>query len=213
MSKSFLYAEVQASVPFEKAPWQKLNPKMKKEPGLLRKTWLSGLETNTVGGLYEFESLETARAYVDHYLSGEARGVGGAGSLTTRFYDAGITERASFEMNSPWLKRSVDPGAKGRVYLFNDMNWSIPFEEGPWQELNVQLKRQPGLLSKQWLSGINTHSVAGFYEFDNKSNALAFTFGMFADECRKLGVTANIKLFDADVVEDASRDMNSPYYQ
>ena len=35
---------------------------------------------------------------------------------------------------------------------------------------------------------------------------------MFARECAKLGVTANVKLFDADVVEAASRDMGSPYY-
>jgi Putative mono-oxygenase ydhR len=213
MSKSFLYAEVQTSVPFEKAPWQKLNPEMKKEPGLLRKTWLSGLETNTVGGIYEFESLQTARAYVDHYVSGEARSVGGAGSLTTRFYDADVTEQASLEMNSPWLKPKFGPSTKGRTYLFNEMNWSIPFEEVPWRELNAQLKNQPGLLSKPWFSGINTRSVAGFYEFDSKSNALAFAFGMFAEECRKLGVTANTKLFDADIVEAASRDMKSPYYQ
>ena len=34
----YLYAEVQASIPFAKAPWQKFNPEMKKQPGLIRKT-------------------------------------------------------------------------------------------------------------------------------------------------------------------------------
>jgi uncharacterized protein YhbP (UPF0306 family) len=82
----------------------------------------------------------------------------------------------------------------------------------PWRELNPLLKRQPGLLTKQWISGVNTHTVNGFYEFDNKDNALAFAYGMFAEESRKAGITSNIKLFDADVVEEASRDMGSPYY-
>ncbi len=212
MNKIFLYAEVQASVPFANAPWQQFNPAMKREPGLIRKTWLSGLDTLTVGGLYEFDTLENARAYVERYLAGEARGVGGAGSLSTRFYDGQVTEAASREMNSPWLIPGTTPRRNGRVFLFNDMNWSMPFDEVPWRELNVELQKQPGLLSKQWLSGINTGSVAGFYEFDGKANALAFAFGMFARECAKLGVTANVKLFDADSVEGASRDMGSPYY-
>lgn len=213
MSKIYVYAEVQASVPFENAPWAALNPEMKKWAGLLRKTWLSGLDTNSVGGIYEFDTLENARTYVEGYLSNEAKGVGGAGSLATRFYDSAATAAASREMQSPWLEPISSPRQKGRVFLFNDMHWSIPFSQVPWQQLNEQLKRQPGLLSKQWLSGVNTQSVAGFYEFDTKQNALAFSFGMFAEECRKLGVTANVKLFDADIVEAASKDMSSPYYR
>ncbi len=212
MSNIFLYAEVQVSVPFPQAPWQAFNPAMKRQPGLLRKTWLSGLETQSVGGLYEFDSEENARAYVENYLASEARGVGGAGSLMTRVYDGRVTAEASREMGSPWQMPLGKNREEGRVYLFGEMHWSKEFASVPWQELNAKLKHQPGLLSKQWLSGVHTKSVNGFYEFANRETALHFCNGLFADECRALGVTANLKLFDADVVADASRDMNSPYY-
>lgn len=212
MSRIFLYAEVQVSVPFAQAPWRQLNPAMKKQPGLLRKTRLSGLETETVGGIYEFETVENARAYVANYLSAEATSVGGAGSLLTRIYDGQVTEEASRNMQSPWLTPITTKRGRGRVYLFNEMHWKVPFAQVPWRDLNPLLKQQPGLLTKQWLSGVNTHFVSGFYEFDSKQNALGFAYGMFAEESRKAGVTSNIKLFDADVVEEASRDMGSPYY-
>jgi hypothetical protein len=213
MSQIFLYAEVQASVPFEAAPWKLFNPEMKKQPGLIRKTWLSGLETHTVGGIYEFDTVENAGAYVDNYLAEEARKVGGAGSLMTRVYDGQVTEAASREMHSPWLIPITEPRSRGRVYLFNEMHWKVPFAEVPWQQLNLRLKQQPGLLTKQWLSGRGTNTVNGFYEFDSKANALKFAYGMFAEECEKAGITANIKLFDADIVDEASRAMGSPYYR
>lgn len=161
MNQIYLYAEVQTSVPFTKAPWQKFNPEMKKQPGLIRKTWLSGLETETVGGIYEFDTIENARAYVDHYLADEARGVGGAGSLMTRIYDGRVTEAASRDMNSPWLTPLQAPRSKGRVFMFNEMHWNVPFSEVPWQHLNPRLKQQPGLLTKQWLSGVSTNTVNG----------------------------------------------------
>lgn len=212
MSQIFLYAEVQASIPFENVPWRAMNPLMKKQAGLIRKTWLSGLETRSVGGIYEFDTIEHARQYVDNYLAAEARQVGGAGSLMTRIYDGAVTEAASRGMASPWLLPRPRGTTTGRVYLMNDMHWSVPFDSVPWKELNELLRAQPGLLTKQWLSGVATRSVAGFYEFDTKDNALRFVYGMFADECRKAGVTANIKLFDAHAVRDASVDMGSPYY-
>lgn len=213
MSKIYIYAEVQASIPFENAPWAVINPQMKKWAGLLRKTWLSGLETNSVGGIYEFDTLEHARAYVEGYLLLEAKAVGGAGSLLTRFYESAALEEASREMQSPWLVPIESPRPKGRVFLFGEMHWSIPSAQVPWKEVNEMLKHQPGLLSKHWLSGVNTQSPAGFYEFDSKENALAFAFGSYAGECRQSGVTANVKLFNADIVEDASKGMSSPYYR
>jgi len=57
MSKIFLYAEIQVSIPFKDVDWQAINVAMKKEPGLKSKTWLSGINTNSVGGFYEFDSL------------------------------------------------------------------------------------------------------------------------------------------------------------
>lgn len=212
MSQIFLYAEVQASVPFSHVPWSTMNPLMKREPGLIRKTWLSGLETQTPGGIYEFNTVEHARAYVDNYLAGEARQVGGAGSLLTRIYDGRVTEEASRAMRSPWLIGREKGFKTGGIFLFNDMHWSVPFGDVPWKALNEQLRKQPGLISKQWLSGVSTRSVAGFYEFDTKDNALRFAFGMFAEESRKAGVTANIKLFDARATREASIDMGSPYF-
>lgn len=212
LNQIFLYAEVQTSVPFEEAPWRIFNPAMKKEKGLIRKTWLSGLETNSVGGLYEFDTIENARNYVHNYLRPEADSVGGKGSLLTRIYDGQITEDASKDMSSPWLKPLTSKRAKGRVFMFNEMHWKIAFKQVPWSSLNPRLKQQEGLLSKQWLSGIATNSVNGFYEFASKKDALAFAYGMFAEESRNAGVTSNIKLFDADIVEEASRDMGSPYY-
>jgi putative monooxygenase ydhR len=42
-------------------PWRELNPVLKAQPGLVNKTWLSGDKNNSVGGFYEFDSLENAR--------------------------------------------------------------------------------------------------------------------------------------------------------
>lgn len=213
MSNIFLYAEVQTSVTFGNAPWRTLNPAMKKQAGLLRKTWLSGLETETVGGLYEFDSEANARAYVENYLAGEAKAVAGAGSLMTRIYDGRVTEAASREMSSPWLVGRQGERSSGRVFVWSDVNWRSEFEAVPWRELNQRMKQQPGLLSKQWLSGMQTKSVGGFYEFADRASALQFCHGWLAEECRGLGVTANVKVFDGDVVAEASADMQSPYYR
>src|SRR5256885_16595448 len=55
VGKTFLYTEVQASVPFEHFDWERANGAIKDAPGLIRKTWLSGLGTNTIGGVDEFD--------------------------------------------------------------------------------------------------------------------------------------------------------------
>ena len=71
MSKFFVYTEVQLSVPFDQAPWHRLNLILKTQKGLQNKTWLSGVQNNSVGGFYEFDSLENAQALVvsqKHYL-------------------------------------------------------------------------------------------------------------------------------------------------
>jgi hypothetical protein len=67
--KIFLYAEIQVAIPFGEIDWRSINEAMRKEPGLKNKTWLSGINTNTVGGFYEFDSLEHARAYATGYLA------------------------------------------------------------------------------------------------------------------------------------------------
>jgi hypothetical protein len=70
----------------------------------------------------------------------------------------------------------------------------------------------PGLISKTWLSGINTHSVGGFYAFDSLENAHGYANGLLTDFAKGAGASLTGKLFDGDVVEAASRGMNSPYY-
>ena len=60
--KIFLYAEIQVSIPFEQIPWKEIDVAMKKNPGIKSKTWLSGINTNTIGGFYEFDLLENAKA-------------------------------------------------------------------------------------------------------------------------------------------------------
>ena len=99
MAKAFVYTEVQLSVPFDQAPWRALNQDLLKQPGLLKKTWLSGVQNNSVGGFYEFDSVENAQRFVQDYFPAEAKRLGAA--FTTRVFDGTVTEAASREMRSP----------------------------------------------------------------------------------------------------------------
>ncbi len=98
MSKAFVYTELQVSVPFDQAPWQMLNPVLKAQPGLVNKTWLSGAGNNSLGRIYEFDSLDNARKFAHKYFPREAAKLGAA--LTTRIFDGAATEEASRDMNS-----------------------------------------------------------------------------------------------------------------
>jgi hypothetical protein len=102
MSKYFVYTEVQISIPFNQAPWRELNPTLKAQKGLINKTWLSGVENNSVGGFYEFDSLENAQAFAFDYFPQEAKQIGAA--FTTRIFDGNITEEASRYLNSVHYK-------------------------------------------------------------------------------------------------------------
>lgn len=100
MSKVFLYAEYQLSVPFNDLDWEPINVDMKKHQGMKSKTWLSGFNTNTLGGFYEFDSVENAYKYVEGYLfpfSMESNG-----SLTIKLFDGEVTKEAAMDMNSPF---------------------------------------------------------------------------------------------------------------
>ncbi|WP_328764338.1 YdhR family protein [Streptomyces sp. NBC_00272] len=70
MGKTFLYTEIQAAVPFEQFDWRQVNEALKTAPGLIRKTWLSGIGTHTVGGFYEFDSAENALAFAQMGVKG-----------------------------------------------------------------------------------------------------------------------------------------------
>ncbi|WP_212001172.1 YdhR family protein [Chitinophaga sp. HK235] len=98
--KVFLYGEFQTSVPaFTKALWEPVNEQLQNVKGLIRKTWLLGIGTNTVGGFYEFDSIEHAREFATGLYAEQARYVNA--SLTVKIFDGDITEEASRAMKSP----------------------------------------------------------------------------------------------------------------
>ena len=99
-----------------------------------------------------------------------------------------------------------------RIFLYAEFQVSVPFSEGVWREANPAMHTVPGLRSKTWLSGINTHSVGGFYEFDSVQNARAYAVGMLADFAKAADASLTVKLFDGDVVAEASKGMASPYF-
>ncbi|MFD7412473.1 hypothetical protein ACFVZ3_40700 [Kitasatospora purpeofusca] len=100
----------------------------------------------------------------------------------------------------------------GKTFLYTEIQAAVPFDRFDWQQVNAALKTAPGLIRKTWLSGVGTHSIGGFYEFDTAENALAFAQGPFAEEARRAGAPATTRLFDGEVVREASVDLDSPYY-
>jgi len=100
----YVYAEYQVSIPFDKIDWAPINVEMKKFPGLLSKTWLSGVNTHSVGGFYAFDTLENAQAYIDGLLTPFARQING--NLSARLFDADATAQASIGMDSPFFART-----------------------------------------------------------------------------------------------------------
>ncbi len=106
ISKIFLYAEIQVAIPFGEIDWRSINTSMQKEPGLKSKTWLSGINTNTIGGFYEFDSLENAKAYAEGYLAAAAKQIGG--TLSVKLFNGDITADANRGMDSPYYERAKD---------------------------------------------------------------------------------------------------------
>lgn len=100
MKKTFLYAEFQVSIPFDQIDWQPINVEMKKYAGLKSKTWLSGINTQTVGGFYEFDSIENAQSYIDGLLIPFVKQVNG--NLSVKLFDGEITKEANIGMLSPF---------------------------------------------------------------------------------------------------------------
>ncbi|NEQ37738.1 MAG: YdhR family protein, partial [Okeania sp. SIO3I5] len=89
---------------------------------------------------------------------------------------------------------------------------SIPFTEINWEPINLEMKKFPGLKSKTWLSGLNTHSVGGFYEFDSVENAQNYIDGLLIPFAKQVNGNLSVKLFDGDVTKEASLGMDSPFY-
>lgn len=206
---AFVYTEVQMSIPFADAPWPRLNPILLRQPGLRNKTWLAGVGNQSVGGLYEFDSLEDARRFVVDYFPAEARSLGVP--QTTRIFDGRPVAEASRQLRSPHFGVPVTrrPGA----FVYTEVQVGVPFEQAPWPSLNAVLAGQPGLLHKTWLAGVGTHSLGGFYAFDTIAHARAFALEYFPTETSKLGAAYTTRLFDAAVVAEASAPLRSPYFQ
>ncbi len=207
--KTFVYTELQINVPFEEAPWKELNPILKQQPGLINKTWLAGLGTNTLGGFYLFENEKDAINFVTEYFPSETQAFGV--SHTSRIFNAQIVEEASIDMNSIYFggKLELEP----KAFVYTEVQLGLNFKEVPWKEMNPVLKKQKGLLSKTWLSGISTNTPGGLYAFDSIENAQKFAIDYFPTEAKQLNAAFKTMIFDAEVSRKASIEMNSPFYK
>jgi len=208
--KAFVYTEIQKTIPFEKAPWRAINEELKKQDGIINKTWLSGIDGTSVGGFYAFDSVGNAQKFVTNHFPDEARSLGVA--QRTLVFDAVAVEEASRQMNSVHFggKLKQQPGA----YVYTEVQLSaFPFDKAPWRELNPVLKQQEGLLAKTWLSGLHTGTPGGLYAFDTIENAQNFAINYFPTEAKQLNAAFTTRVFDASVVEEASREMKSPFYK
>ncbi len=99
-AKVFLHAEFQISQPFDEIDWAPVNMKMKNFPGLKSKTWLSGIGNNSVGGFYEFDSIDNAQNYIDNLLIPVTKQLGG--NLSVKLYNGDAVADASSGMDSPY---------------------------------------------------------------------------------------------------------------
>lgn len=209
ITKAFVYTELQASIPFDRAPWREINPAILAQPGFRNKTWLSGVGNQSVGGFYEFASVEDARRFVTGYFPTEARKLGAP--QTTRIFDGAPVAEASRDLNSLHFGGRFISAPKAFVYT--EVQVGVPFAQAPWRDLNPILRAQPGMLHKTWLAGLGTHTLGGFYAFDTLEHAKVFVTDYFPTETAKLGAAYTTRLFDAAVVEQASRPLHSPFFR
>lgn len=79
-----------------------MNPILKAQPGLLHKTWLSGVHTQSVGGFYAFDTIENATRFAVEYFPTEAKQLDVA--YTTRLFDAAPVKDASRLLHSPFFR-------------------------------------------------------------------------------------------------------------
>ena len=99
-----------------------------------------------------------------------------------------------------------------KVFIYAEYQVSASFTEINWNEINSQMKKFSGLVSKTWLSGKNTKTVGGFYEFDNQTNAQAYIDELLIPFTKEVGGNLTVKLFDGEIFKEASIGMNSPFY-
>jgi len=71
---------------------------------------------------------------------------------------------------------------------------------------------EPGFISKTWLSGADNNSIGGFYAFDSIENANDYVTGYMNAKAKKLNIGLPTRIFSEDRVEEASGDMNPPFF-
>lgn len=98
-----------------------------------------------------------------------------------------------------------------KIFLYVEFQISKEFNELDIEAINTQMKEFPGLKSKTWLSGIGNNSLGGFYEWDSTENVQNYIDNYLAPGMTAYG-SLTVKLFNGDIVKDASIGMNSPYY-
>ena len=99
-----------------------------------------------------------------------------------------------------------------KAFVYVEAQVSMPFEDYPWNKDNPDIRKQPGFISKTWLSGADNHSIGGFYAFDSLDTARQYASGFMAEKAKKLNIGITTRVFDADRVADASSEMNSPFF-
>jgi len=99
-----------------------------------------------------------------------------------------------------------------QTFVYTELQISTAFDDAPWSDINDKIRKQRGFLNKTWLSGYQTGSLGGFYTFETAEDAKAFVTGYFPGEATGFGVAQLTRLFDATVVEAASRDLGSPHH-
>lgn len=206
--QAFVYTELQLSIPMNEVPWRELNPTLLNQPGLINKTWLSGVGNKSIGGFYVFDTVANAEKFVTEYFPTEAKKLDAA--HTTRILDATVVGDASRDMNSVHFGATL--GQKPGAYLFTQIEVDLPFSKAPWREINPMIKNQPGFLAKTWLAGLYGRTVGGLYAFDTIENAKAFAINQFPREAANLNAAFTTRVFDANATEEASRGMKSPFY-
>jgi hypothetical protein len=99
-----------------------------------------------------------------------------------------------------------------KVFLYAEYQISYSFGELDLPPIHTEMKSFPGLKSETWLSGVNNNSVGGFYEFDTKKNAQNYADKCLVPYVQTFDANLTVKLFDAEVVADESKDMESSYF-
>ncbi len=206
--KAFVYTELQISVPFDQAPWRDINQDLLRQPGFINKTWLAGVGNNSLGGFYAFDSIADAQDFVTGYFPGEAKKFGVA--QTTRLFDASLVEDAGRDINSAHF--GIKPGRKPAAFVYTEVQVNIPFENAPWRDRNKALRELPGLISKTWLSGLHTNTLGGIDAFDTLESAQTFALTAFPAQAAKMNAAFYTRIFNATIAEEASRQLNSPFF-